>query len=330
MFAAAGFGARRVDVIGVRCYNPVVVVADVELVRLAQGGDIGALGVLLERHRARLHAVGVAMLRAGPHNEDLVHDVFIVAVRQLEGLRDPDAAGAWLTGIARNLCLRRLRERRELPLEVLGPGWDVSSEPSPEDVLDGCALGDWVWASLGGLSEPLRDTVVLRYFSRASSYEAIAATLDVPVGTVRSRLSEARRKLGVALREQGDRYHGDHAVVAQDRRAFFLEVNAEYNRGLGCTQLVAALAADVELRSTADPAIYRGPEAIARGLEADIEAGMRLRILDVIAGEGITIVEGAFENPPDDPHHCPPVTTQLFVHRGDGIRAMRLHFADTA
>lgn len=304
---------------------------DAELVHLAQSGEIGGLAILLERHRARLYATGVAMLGPGPHNEDLVHDVFLVAVRRLDSLRDPDAAGGWLVGIARNLGLQRLRGRRELPLgDVSGRG-DPSQDAGPEQVLDAHALGDWVWATLGDLSEPLRDVVVLRYFSGASSYEAIAAVLGVPVGTVRSRLSEARRKLAATLQAQADRAHGDHAALVRARRAFFLWVNDEYNRGVGCTRLASALSPDAELTS-ADVAqkVYRGPEAIARGLEGDLEAGVRLRLLDVVAGEGITVVEGAFENPVDDPDHCPPMTTQVFLHRGEQIRGVRLHYADGA
>jgi RNA polymerase sigma factor (sigma-70 family) len=305
-----------------------VVLTDAELVRLAQSGDIDGLAVLLERHRARLHATGVAILGPGPHNEDLVHDVFLVAVRVLDSLRDPEAAGGWLAGIGRNLCLQRLRERRDLPLGDVSAREDRSGDAGPEQVLDAHALGDWVWTTVGGLSQPLRDVVVLRYFSGASSYEAIAAVLGVPVGTVRSRLSEARRKLAAALLERADHAHSDHAALVGARRALFLWINDEYNRGVGCERLVSALTSDAELTSAAvAEEVFRGPAAIARGLESDLEAGVRLRVLDVIAGEGITIVEGAFENPAEHPDHCPPLTTQVFLHRGEQIRGIRLHYA---
>ena len=49
--------------------------------------------------------------------------------------------------------------------------------------------------------------------------------------------------------------------------------------------------------------------------------------LCVIAGHNITVVEGGFDNPAEDPRHCPPVTTQVFLHAGHAIRGIRLHYA---
>jgi RNA polymerase sigma factor (sigma-70 family) len=309
----------------------IVVLTDAELARLGQSGDIAALAVLLERYQARLHYLGVAMLGPGAENEDLVHDVFLVAVRALDSLRDLESAGSWLLGIGRNLCLQRLRERRELPLGVVGLREDPSLDARHDQILDALASADWVWAALADLSEPLRDVVVLRHFSSATSYQAIAAVLGVPVGTVRSRLSEGRRKLAVALQHEADRAHDDHAALLSARRAFVLAVNDEYNRGVGCERLAGALTPDAELTHAAVvDECFRGSAAIVRGLEGDLEAGMRLRVLDVIAGEGITVVEGAFENPSEAPDHCPPLTTQVFLHRGEQIHGIRLHYADGA
>ena len=79
-------------------------VTDAELVQAARGGDVGSLAMLLERHRGGVYAVAVAMLGAGDDREDIAHDVFVVAATRLGTVRDPSAAGAWLRGIARNLC----------------------------------------------------------------------------------------------------------------------------------------------------------------------------------------------------------------------------------
>lgn len=304
--------------------NRRVTITDAELVRAANGGDAGSLAMLLERHRAGVYAVAVAMLGAGNDNEDVVHDVFLVAATRLGTLRDPTAAGAWLRGIARNLCRER-RGRRELAVG-LQPDGNRTTE-GPEWSTDRAATSDWVWTALAALSLPLREVAVLRYLSRASSYEALAAVLGVPVGTVRSRLHEARRQLGRALQAEADRAHDDHRRVVAARQGFFAEVFAEYNAGLGVTTLAEALLPDAELRSVSDPHVYRGAREIAHGFQGDIDAGVRFRILDVVAGSDVTVVEGGFENPSDAPDHCPPVTTQLYLHEGDAIRTMRLHYA---
>ncbi len=197
----------------------------------------------------------------------------------------------------------------------------------PEWSTDRDATAAWVWAALGGLSVSLREVALLRYFSEASSYDAIAALLGVPVGTVRSRLHEARRRLGLALGEAADDVNDDRRPVVAARQAFFAEVFAEYNGGGGVPTLADALLPDAELRSEWDPHVYRGPREIAEGLREEIDAGVRFRVLDVVASSDLTVVEGRFENPADAPDHCPPVTTQLYVHEGDAIRTMRLHYA---
>lgn len=73
----------------------------------ARHGDAHAFGVLLERHRAAMHAVAVSLLGWGPSAEDAVQDAMVVALRQLDELRDPAAAGVHCRGSRR----RRRRHR---------------------------------------------------------------------------------------------------------------------------------------------------------------------------------------------------------------------------
>jgi RNA polymerase sigma factor (sigma-70 family) len=297
---------------------------DAELVRAARAGDASSLGVLLGRHRAELHAVALRMLDYGPEAEDAVHDTFLVALGRLDELREPAAVRAWLRTILRRACLARLRDARERPLEriedLAGPALDAL----PEQAIDRLAVRDWVWSALGDLSEPLRLTVMLRYFSRASSYEEIAAICGVPVGTVRSRLSEARRKLGEALAESAARAHADSGALTDARRRHFDAVFDDYNRG--SSALYAASCSD-DLVVRAGATIARGRDEVFRALDEDIAAGVKLHVLEVVASPDVTILEGRFENPADDPMHCPPATTQVYFHRGDAIRAARFHYA---
>ena len=302
-------------------------VTEIDLVRRAQAGELCAMAVLLERHRARIRAVCVAILGTGPDADDVAQDVFLVALQSVARLVEPDAAGAWLAGIARNLCLQRLRDRRTKSLDVLRAGEDAAFEPDPERLVEDRAVADWVWEALARLSDPLRAVVVLRYFTRASDYDSMASVLGIPIGTVRSRLNEARRKLASLLSEQADRTNGNHAALVRNRRAFFDEIYDEYNRGLDCRRLFSSLTPDAALHTAASAKIIRGPRAIARDIQSDVDAGVRLRVVEVIAGHNITVVEGGFDNPAEDPRHCPPVTTQVFLHAGHAIRGIRLHYA---
>ena len=194
--------------------EPVGTLTDADLVRAAQAGDTAGLGALLERHRSRLHAIAVSILGHGPQAEDAVQDACVIALRRIGELRDPGAARAWLSAILVNVCRGQLRSAR------VASGLDPCDPPGPDtaaQAIDDGALRDWVWTALARLSEPLRLAVMLRYFTGASSYEAIAEVCGVPVGTVRSRLSAAKRRLAEELLETAALAHDE--AMARWRRA---------------------------------------------------------------------------------------------------------------
>lgn len=299
-------------------------VSDGDLVRLARAGDAQALALLLGRHRAAMHAVAAAVLGAGPDVEDVVQDASLVAIRGLDRIREPALARAWLNGITRNLA--RARRRRVQPFPT-----DLSAVPAldggPEQAMETTTLRDWIWEAIDGLSQAHRDVVVLRYFSMAKSYDSIALALGIPVGTVRSRLHGARAVLLHRLRELESAAHGDHANVELARERLFADIVDEYNRGVERGLLHRMLATDARLTIAGTGDTIDGAEPIIRGLVSDIEAGVRLRLSRVVAGAGLTVVEGTFHNPPDSPGHCPPLTTQIFWHRGDAIATVHLSYA---
>lgn len=300
--------------------------SDGELVLAAQAGDAQSLAVLLMRHRAAMHAVATAVMAAGPDVEDVVQDASLVAIADVGRIRDPSLARAWLTGITRNLARARLRRREPFLM-------DLTDIPSAEDLerrLEEAALRDWVWEAIGGLSEPLHDVVVLRYFSSARSYGAIAAALGVPVGTVRSRLHDARAALVARLRALELAAADDHSRVSQARELLFAAIVEEYNGGYEPALLVNALAEGARLTVATSAEVFVGPAAIIRSLAEDLEAGVRLRLLRVVAGAGLTVVEGAFQNPADAPDHCPPFTTQIYRHRGEEIVSLHLAYSSGA
>ena len=103
---------------------------------------------------------------------DAVQDTFVVALLRPGDVRDVGAVRAWLHAVLRNICRARIRQRREVPTEeVVGsPG----SVPGPEEALETHVMREWVWQALDGLNPDERLTVMLRHFSRYSSYEAIA------------------------------------------------------------------------------------------------------------------------------------------------------------
>src|SRR5512132_3934562 len=153
---------------------------DAELVAAARSGDRDAFAELAGRHRP-------ALLRACRGSADTAQDALLIAMTGLQGLRDDDAFGAWLCGIARNLARR---PRRETPAEV--PDHAVAAD-QPDPLLRARVL-----SAVAGLPPGQRDAVAL--FSLADlSHTQIAARLGISEGAVKTRLHKARAALQARL-----------------------------------------------------------------------------------------------------------------------------------
>jgi len=305
-----------------------VVLSDEELAKAAQGGDAVSLGILLERHRAPLYALALRVLGHRPQQaQDIVQDIFVVALSSIDQLREPKAVGAWLRSILRNVCLMRLREHRgEVSLDGLSIGLGKDSEPSAEESIDRLAMRDWVWTALGELPQPLRVTAMLRYFGRYSSYEEISAILGVPAGTVSSRLSQAKVKLADGLLKTAGLEHDEARQLTESRARYFNAAWEEYNRGEGYELFVGAFSEDA-VTAFPEGTVLHGRHLLAKDFEGDLEVGMKLHLTNFLASKDITVMEGDFENPPEDPFHCPPAISMVAFHRdGEQIHQMRLYF----
>lgn len=297
---------------------------DRELVAVARAGEAAGVAALLARHRAAMRAAATAIVGPGNDVDDVVQDASIVAVRSISQLRDPDKARPWLLGITRNLAYRARVPNRTVPTDVR---LFADAADAADAEIEGHVMRDWIWHALEGLPSHQRDVVVLRYFSTFNSYADIAQVLAIPIGTVRSRLSDARAALLHALALLDARSHPDHGHLERARVAFFQEVVAQYNRGDDLEVLRTALRPDARLTSAVDDDVIGGQDIIA-SLDSDLVAGVGLQLLRVSASSDMTVVEAAFRNPHDDPDHCPPLTTQVFRHRGEAISAIHLLYSD--
>jgi len=306
--------------------------SDADLVRAAQNGDSTSLGILLERYRASLHGSALGILGHGSQAEDAVHDTFLVALRKIDGVREPAAVGGWLHAVLRNVCLMRLRAGQgeiisdEMHLYVEQGVEQNTLALSAEEAIDRLAMRDWVWTALSELPEVLRVTAMLRYFGSYSSYQEIAAILGVPVGTVRSRLNQVKLKLADALLETAGLAHGDARRLTESRVRYFAAATDEISRGKGYDIFADAFAEDPEL-VFANGKVLRGRRHMIEDLDGDLEAGLKMHLTKVIAGKDVTIIEADFENPHDDPFRCPPATTQVHFQRGDKTQRVHLYFA---
>lgn len=180
---------------------------DLLLVRRAGAGDGEACAALVNRHLARIHALGVRLLGNRAEAEEVAQETFLRAWRQAPVWREGEARfSAWLHRVAVNLCRDRLRRRRETPLEEAG---DMASDAAPPGVtLQERSVAVRVAAALGRLPERQREALVLCYYQEMSNKEA-AAVMGIGVEALESLLARGRRRLKEMLIDEAADLLGD-------------------------------------------------------------------------------------------------------------------------
>jgi len=150
---------------------------------------------LIDAHYELLYRYAYRLSGNAADAEDLVQDTFGKAMRKLDQLRNPERVKPWLYRILRNLYLHRVRDekrRRVVPVDNLGelPARDDNGVPAIDP--------QRLQAALDELDEAFRSPVILFYFE-GFSYREIAEQMDLPIGTVMSRLARAKTYLKTAL-----------------------------------------------------------------------------------------------------------------------------------
>src|SRR5579859_4276044 len=187
-------------------------VSDLSLVRRVQRGDKGAFDALVLKYQHKLVKLVMRYVRNPAEAEDIAQEAFIKAYRALPQFRGDSAFYTWLYRIAINTAKNAVVSRDRSPIEYNIDRND-SSEEQPYDMQgrmkdsetpEGLVLTDeirrTVNAAIEALPEDLKTAIVLRELD-GLSYEEIAAAMDCPVGTVRSRIFRAREAIDRRLRE---------------------------------------------------------------------------------------------------------------------------------
>ena len=158
------------------------------------------LEALVAANYTALYRYAYRLSGSAQEAEDLTQDTFCQAQTKLHQLREPERAKSWLFTILRNGYLHRLRERKQekqVPLDGLAEIPERVPEPLP--IVDSVQLQ----RALNELPEVFRTPVILYYFEEFS-YRDIAEQMNVPLGTVMSRLARAKTYLRERLTDQAD------------------------------------------------------------------------------------------------------------------------------
>lgn len=187
-------------------------VSDVELVARARQGDAAAFGELVDRHRSAVYRAALAALGSHAEAEDAAQDAFLMAYRRLGGFRGDASFKTWLLTITWHQAINRRRSMTQILRQIVQPRPDEERESTlehvpaagltPEEAAAQSQLHRAIRAAIQSLAPKLRDALLLAQ-SGDYSYGEIAAMLSAPVGTIKWRVSEARRIVKLRLRERG-------------------------------------------------------------------------------------------------------------------------------
>lgn len=172
---------------------------DIELIRRIQKGDEGAFEEIVRRYSNRIINLATQIMGSQDDGWDIAQEVFISVWRNIKSFNTDKNFYPWIRKITINACYEELRKRKrhiESSLDDVEddePSIDLPDKTySPEDIFDEIELKEVVEKALNSLPEHYRVTLWLRIIENLS-YEEIAETLNINIGTVKSRLNMARK-----------------------------------------------------------------------------------------------------------------------------------------
>ena len=186
-------------------------IPDADVVRLAQQGREPAFRELVRRYERPVFSLVFRMVRDRELAEDLSQDAFIKVLNHIDRYSPEFKFSSWLFKIANNVAIDHLRRRRIATISMDGsPNASTAAEveastldlgdqqESALDELEAKELGSSIEVAIGALRPEYRSCIMLRHVE-GRSYEEIAATLDLPLGTVKTYIHRARHELRKAL-----------------------------------------------------------------------------------------------------------------------------------
>ncbi len=184
---------------------------DADVARLAQQGREAAFRELVRRYERPVFSLVFRMVRDSATAEDLAQDTFIKVLNHVDKYRPEFKFSSWLFKIANNVASDHLRRRQldtisrdgspnaATAADVEATSFDIADKSeSALDIMEAKELGSAIERAIGSLRPEYRSCIMLRHVE-GRSYEEIAATLDLPLGTVKTYIHRARHQLREAL-----------------------------------------------------------------------------------------------------------------------------------
>lgn len=175
---------------------------DRHLIEQCRAGDTSAVEHFVQTYQQELYRLALSILDDSNEAEEVTQEALLAALRALDAYHGASSLKTWLFSITINICRTRLQrhKRQDQLKEILDGILKRQSTPSVEERAIQNESNEALWRAIHGMNEKHRIPIVLRYYHDLSVAE-IANILQIPEGTVHSRLNTARRLLHAVLKE---------------------------------------------------------------------------------------------------------------------------------
>lgn len=183
---------------------------DIELIDRYLKGDIEAFNELMAAHEDRVFAICYRMLQSREEALDATQETFLTVFRKADRYKAQAAFSTWLYRVAVNTCYDHLRRKKRKRADSLPESYDPP-DIAAGDAFESIEVRPDIERALNGLSPEFRSAVVL-VDMQGMSLDQASDTLDVPTGTMKSRLFRARKQLARSLgnlRADSEHLNGD-------------------------------------------------------------------------------------------------------------------------
>jgi|SRR5215831_5934791 len=298
-----------------------------ELIKAAKAGDEAAWNTLYQKFYPGLYAIALQYSKNISQAQDIVQEGFITAFLKLSQLKEGAAFPGWIRKIVIRHCYQWLsKNKASCDIEKISIADERWIDEQMEDKIEKLSDQNRLYSVLGDLPETLRSTVLLRFFTQFQSYSDIAKILSVPVGTVRSRLNEAKSKLFSKWQQP---LHSISSTIKESREwnTFYYEtMSAVHYQDVYKNKFINHLEKNVQLVYP-DGHLDRGNWRFEKLIIDDRTAGSWLKPTNVLSSGNLSVIETKHFNSSEHPHHCPPRSILVLQRKKAQVQKMNLYLS---
>lgn len=295
-------------------------------VRSACEGDERAWNYLYHSSRPNLLSVALKLCGNTTAAKDSVQDAFMIAYLKLTNLKEPKAFYSWIERICIHCCYRAIQQRKSLRLISEIPyASDSWWENELDAKFDELSTKTRLFEVLGKLPDILRATLIMRYFTNYSTYDEIALILGIPVGTVRSRLNQAKQKMSEQWQQNESSDY--HWRLAEEWNAFYLENFGMVHRSSDARNtFFNHLSKDLSIIFTSGKTAV-GRIVIEKEIDEDLVHGSYFENMNVVTSDNVSVVEISNINSIEYPERCADSSILVLQRIGRSVMKVNLHDA---